>query len=1140
MQGNPKSSGTFPSRIGRFEVRAFLGAGAFGAVYRAGDPLLGREVALKVAHPGLLDNPAQVERFLREARAAAGLRHPHLVPVYDAGREGDTYYLAAAFIEGRTLAQARKQGDLDIRQAVDVVRQLAEALAYAHRRGVVHRDVKPANVLVGTGVQAYLADFGLAHRQGTAEKLTHEGAVVGTPAYMAPEQAEGRIGEPLPASDQYSLGVVLYELLCGQTPFIGPPVSVLYEVLHKEPPPPRRLNPRLPRDLERVCLKAMAKRPADRYPDCQELADDLRRWLEGDPVRARPVGLPERAWRWGKREPALALASAAAALALLAAVLVPLLTSLSLAAAVRANEEAEKELNGKAENARQKKQEADLARASATAVAEKARAARKRADEQAKKAKEAEQQAAKKAESARAALREVERRKSNLMRFQYAADVQRAQYAREAADEAGLKKLLDGCKEELRGFEWRHLGRSNHVLRLSLPRPEGELRRFLCLGSREFLQARVVAVKGRPRLRVQVWDLKRRAETGQATLDWYERLLQPITFLAPDGRSVIQKNDPEALEVWDLGKNASRGRLRGHSRSVAAASFSRDGAFLATLHEDDALRVWDVLKAKVEFRIAAAELTGLALAPDGSTLAAAVGVETTLWEVKGEKKGEKKRATLREREGKVALARKRVGRKDASRRKDGTADLADTALAYAPDGKLLATSAGDEVKVWDVATGQERAALPVEDVVHLLFSPDGRTLLARTGQGGELSLWDATAGKKLARFDRIARGTDCAAFSPDGKFLALIHTPGDTVSLWDPLAGAARISLPLSQKGAIALAFTPDSSELAVVFPDGIVQVWPRLLLERATAFGKPGAAVTALAFDAQASSLAVTAGRAVNWWDLDKVVSRDTPAALQALLQKGATLCVASPGDGQLVAARTDAGVVLLRDGGAAVGPTLEGGPVREACCLAFSSDGKLLAAGVAGGSVRVWDTATGKQRLAREVHKTAVSALAVAAGGRLATVGAGRVLLGNLVSAESLALDGAKETKVTCLAFTPDGATLVTGSEAGTLVLWDVATRTPRVTVKGHSGAVRAVASSSDGKTVVSGGADGAVRLWETVTGGELLTLKEKVAEKAVAITALGFASNGAALAAGDASGEVRLWYGLPEKVAHGERGQ
>ena len=459
MQNQSANPATVPARIGRFQVRALLGAGGFGSVYRAHDPLLGREVALKVAHPGLVENPAQRERFLREGRAAARLRHPHLVPVFDAGCEDGTYYMAAAYVDGKTLATARKQGELDLRQSVAVVRQLAEALAYAHRQGIVHRDVKPANVLLDARNEAHLTDFGIAHQQGSAEKLTHDGAILGTPAYMAPEQAEGRQGDPLPASDQYSLGVVLYELLTGQTPFTGPPVAILHGVLHQQPEPPRKRNAAVPRDLERVCLKALAKRPEDRYANCQELADDLRRFLEGEAVKARPLGLPERAWRWSKREPRLAAATAAAALSLLAAVLVPLIWSVLLAKAAANNRDKAARLTEQKENAEAARIDANKKRMDAETSRENATRAAALLGKETVAAEEARKAAAKEADKAIAARQQAKRREAELPRYQYAADIQLAQYALEAGAEKELNDKLESGpgagKPELRGFERR-------------------------------------------------------------------------------------------------------------------------------------------------------------------------------------------------------------------------------------------------------------------------------------------------------------------------------------------------------------------------------------------------------------------------------------------------------------------------------------------------------------------------------------------------------------------------------------------------------------------------------------------------------------------------------------------------------------
>jgi hypothetical protein len=321
----PLPPAALPTRVGRFQVHDFLGEGAFGRVYKAHDPQLDRLVALKVAKPELSCSEQRVKRFLGEARAAANLRHPHIVPVFDSGQDGPHLYIASAFIAGRSLDRALAERPLAPREAAEVVRKLADALAYAHQKGIIHRDLKPANVLLDEQGEPLLTDFGLAVRADGGERLTQEGAGgPGTPAYMAPEHGRGQAE---PASDQYSLGCALFELLTGRTPFDGPPELQLFLHASQPPPSPRRFNRALPRDLETITLKCLEKEPAKRYASCQELSDDLRHWLDGLPIRAHRLRLPVRVWRWAKRKPALA--SSLAALALLVAIGVPVTLKLA-------------------------------------------------------------------------------------------------------------------------------------------------------------------------------------------------------------------------------------------------------------------------------------------------------------------------------------------------------------------------------------------------------------------------------------------------------------------------------------------------------------------------------------------------------------------------------------------------------------------------------------------------------------------------------------------------------------------------------------------------------------------------------------------------------------------------------------------
>ena len=278
--------------LGRFRIVEMLGEGQHATVYRAYDPVLERDVALKVPRQGVIKTAKALERFLGEAKALARLRHPQIVPVYEAGCAGDHHYIAMGLIEGCSLAQRLSGCSLELHRGTEIVAELAEALSYAHCQGVVHRDVKPANIRLDAQGVAYLMDFGIAYRPDSGEVPLPPGMILGTPAYVAPEQAQGGQTDVLPASDQYSLGAVLYELLCGKPPFCGPPSYVIFHTIHCDPLPLHTVAPKVPRALAAVCQKAMSKRPDRRYASCEAFANDLRRWLRGE----TPSAYHRRGW----------------------------------------------------------------------------------------------------------------------------------------------------------------------------------------------------------------------------------------------------------------------------------------------------------------------------------------------------------------------------------------------------------------------------------------------------------------------------------------------------------------------------------------------------------------------------------------------------------------------------------------------------------------------------------------------------------------------------------------------------------------------------------------------------------------------------------------------------------------------------
>src|SRR5262245_23399961 len=298
--------------FGDYELLQQIARGGMGVIYKARQISLNRIVAVKMMLPGLVVSEAEAQRFQTEAEAIANLRHPNIVAIYEVGAHEGRRYFSMDYIEGQSLAAMIRDRPLPEETAARYVKVIAEAMQYAHLQGILHRDLKPSNVLLDKTGKPCVTDFGLAKRMGSDSRLTAAGVVLGTPSYMPPEQAAGKNKQIGPASDVYSLGAILYELLTGRPPFqAATTLDTVLLVINSEPIAPRLLNPKLPRDLETICLKCLEKDARQRYPSAQELADDLDCYLKRKPIKARPISVLNCAWRWSRRNPWPTAAAAA-------------------------------------------------------------------------------------------------------------------------------------------------------------------------------------------------------------------------------------------------------------------------------------------------------------------------------------------------------------------------------------------------------------------------------------------------------------------------------------------------------------------------------------------------------------------------------------------------------------------------------------------------------------------------------------------------------------------------------------------------------------------------------------------------------------------------------------------------------------
>jgi WD40 repeat protein/predicted Ser/Thr protein kinase len=1043
--GEPKPNWpeVFPRTFGEYELLAEIARGGMGVVYRARQRTLDRVVALKMVLSGQFASRTAIERFRAEAQAAASLQHPNIVSIYEVGEAEGQPYFTMQFIEGNNLADSVRAGPLPARQAARYLEQIAQAIEFAHERGILHRDLKPSNVLIDAFDQLRITDFGLAKQMSGDSHLTASGQTLGSPNYMAPEQASGEHSKVGVLTDVYSLGALLYHLLTGRAPFgAGTMAETLDQVLRHESVAPRTLNPAVPVDVETICLKCLDKTPSRRYPTAKAVAEDLHRYLVGEPIVARSISAAERGWRWCRRRPAQASLVASGAMLLMAVTGASLVAAWRIELARRAQyNEREKAAHANNELGRAN---AHLAQTVTFLELQRAEAFFRSGDASmglAHLAGVLRRDPSNHAAAQRIVLTLLHRNwvVPAAPPLQHPAQVNAVSFSPTG------QYLVTSCAD---GFArlWDAHSRVEIGTRLKHPAQV----RSACFSPDESSLA--TACKDG---NVRIWNWR----SGQPTVTpmKHNGWVFSVAF-SPDGQRVVSACDDGIARVWSARTGEFLLALAGHTQPLRQAVFSPDGRLIATAGYDGSARLWNSQTGNAfgpVLRHGLLPVLGVAFSPDGSRVATSSRDRTAIvWNV----------AT-----GGPLLP--------PLPHPDGLNDI-----QFDPTGRIIATTGFDNtVRLWDAQSG-ELLSQPFrhrEQVNQAAFHPDGRTL-ATAADDWTVRFWEVRPGQSLEESMRHGSKVNWLEFSRDGDRL-VTASDDSTAQVWDARSGLP-LSAPMRHGGPVRTAcFSPDGRFVATASTDFSPWIWEARTGNRLEGLFLHAARIWNASFSPEGRRLVTaSADSTARIWDLDSKRPLTPP-----LQHKGAVFMARFSPDGSQV-------VTVSVDHTARVWDAINGAPITESLVhldevldAQFSPDGLRVVTASKDNTARIWDPRTG-QPIGRALqHLRTVQAVAFGPDGlRVVTASLDHTArIWDTATGEPVTPALQHDEAVLYARFSPDGQRVLTTSADRTARIWDAITGLPLSDPLWHKASVRMAQFSPDGERIATAAfaPDSAARIWQ-----------------------------------------------------------